>query len=102
MKTYNEFINEAVKIKTGVQFGAWTVTRFTPIKFNDDGSMVGGEVKLVNQNSMDVINIINDHALRKPKWYTQSFKGVRIEDGNLNKIINKSLTAYNKHGLKTS
>jgi ppGpp synthetase/RelA/SpoT-type nucleotidyltranferase len=82
------------KIKVGKRYGDWSVTQYEPITYDDLGSANGGTLKLVNQETFDVIIINNNKALRGSKWFTNSIKGLGITDKSLNVVIDKSINAF--------
>lgn len=82
------------QIKVGKRYGDWSVTQYEPITYDDLGSANGGTLKLVNQETFDVIIINNNKALRGSKWFTNSIKGFGITDKSLNVVIDKSINAF--------
>lgn len=81
-------VNEAVK--KNKRYGNWNVTQYEPVTYDDLGSPNGGIIKLVNQQTADVLLIQNDLALRGNKWWI-SQKNRRIEDKNPEVVIQKVL-----------
>lgn len=84
-------------IKLNKYFGSWCVTRYIRKTYDDLGSIQGGFLKLTNQSTCDTIEIHNDKALRADKWFTQSIKGIKIEDKSINKVLEKAIAAYERN-----
>jgi hypothetical protein len=81
-------VNESVKV--GERYGDWSVTKYTPVTYDDLGSPNGGVIKLVNQTTMDILLIQNDLALRGAKWWI-STKGKRVQDTKPDVVISKAI-----------
>jgi len=92
--TYEIEYAKGGKIKVGKRYGDWSVTQYEPITYDDLGSPNGGSIKLVNQETFDVITILNDKALRGAKWFTNSVKGLGISHKRLNVVIDKSIASF--------
>jgi hypothetical protein len=94
VELYDSYVDEKMakggKIKQGKRYNNWAVTQYVPLKYNDDGSIEGGTIKLVNQDTIEAIFVQNDLALRSPKWWI-SYNGSRIEDKNPEVVIEKFL-----------
>jgi len=88
-------IDYAKTIKEGNKYGDWSLMKFDPIKFNDDGSLSGGYIRLVNQDTLDKLEILNDLNLRGNKYFI-SYGGVQIIDKNPRTVIEKVLKLANK------
>jgi hypothetical protein len=88
-------IDYAKTIKEGNKYGDWSLMKFDPIKFNDDGSLSGGYIRLVNQDTLDKLEILNDLNLRRNKYFI-SYGGVQIIDKNPITVIEKVLKLANK------
>ena len=84
------------RIKVGNRYGDWTVTIYKPISYDDLGGVNDGYLKLVNQDNFEVIEILNDNALRRNSWFSQSLKGLQIRDVTLKNALKKSILAYQK------
>jgi len=76
------------KIKEGDKIGNYSITKYSPIKYDDLGSSTNGLVKLVNQEDFDTILIQYDNALRGGKWFV-SKNGILYEGKNPNEVIDK-------------
>jgi hypothetical protein len=81
-------VNEAVK--QGKRYGNWSVTQYDPIKYDDLGSVSGGNIKLVNQEDFTTLTIQHDNALRGGKWWV-STKGKRVQDTKPETVIQKAI-----------
>jgi hypothetical protein len=95
----NEFARGG-QVKVGNKYGDWSITQYVPVKYNDDGTINGGTIKLVNQQNFDSIIIQNDHALRGNEWYVR-YKGVQIKDKNPKVVIEKVLNVTFANGGQT-
>lgn len=84
------------RIKVGNRYENWTITQYNPIRFDDLGGVNDGYLKLVNQENFEVIEILNDNALKNNSWFTRSIKGLRVEDSNLKNALKNSLLAFSK------
>tara|TARA_R110000823_G_scaffold206627_11_gene337321 strand:+ start:2928 stop:5153 length:2226 start_codon:yes stop_codon:yes gene_type:complete len=84
------------RIKVGNRYGDWTVTIYKPISYDDLGGVNDGYLKLVNQDNFELIEILNDNALRRNSWFSESLKGLQIEDVTLKNALKKSILAYQK------
>jgi hypothetical protein len=95
----NEKFNKGGRIKEGDKFGNYSITKYSPITYDDLGSSNNGLVKLVNQEDFDTILIQYDNALRSGKWFV-SKNGRRYEGKNPNEVIDKlNLNKMNKGGV---
>jgi len=81
------------KLKVNESFGDWAITRYEPVTYNDDSTLSGGIIKLVNQDTFDDVVIRNDRALRNNVWFI-SYKNIKIEDKSPIKVIEKFLKVY--------
>lgn len=81
-------VSEAVKV--GKSYGDWKVMDYVPVTYDDLGSVNGGRIRLVNQNTMDTLLIQNDLALRGNTWWI-STKGKRVQDKKPETVIQKAL-----------
>lgn len=86
-------------IKLNKYFGDWCVTQYIKKEYDELGSIKGGYIKLTNQATFDTIEILNDKALRADKWFTQSIKGIRIQDKSANRVLEKAISSYNKESI---
>jgi hypothetical protein len=75
-------------IKEGDKFGDYSITNYSPIKYDDLGGSNNGLVKLVNQEDFDTILIQYDNSLRGGKWFV-SKNGILYEGKNPNEVIDK-------------
>ena len=75
-------------IKEGDIFGNYSITKYSPIKYDDLGGSTNGLVKLVNQEDFDTILIQYDNSLRGGKWFV-SKNGILYEGKSPNEVINK-------------
>jgi hypothetical protein len=76
--------------KLGKRYGDWTVTQYVPVSYDDLGSVSGGTIKLVNQQTADTLLIQHDNALRGAKWWI-STKGKRVQDTKPETVIQKAI-----------
>lgn len=83
------------KLGVGNKYGDWAITQYVPKTYNDLGSIDGGEIKLVNQETMETAYILNDRALRGDMWWV-SVDGVRIEDKSPVIVIGKFVALKSK------
>jgi len=83
------------KIEVGNKYGDWSITQIIPLKYNDDGSIEGGVIKLVNQDTLDDVYIRNSNDLRGDYWYV-SYKKSRIEDKKLKVVLDKFIKIASK------
>jgi hypothetical protein len=81
-------VNESVK--QGKRYGSWSVTQYDPIKYDDLGSVSGGLIKLVNQETADTLLIQHDNALRGSKWWV-STNGRKVQDQKPEVVIQKAI-----------
>lgn len=81
-------VNESVKI--GKRYGDWAVTQYEPLTYDDYGAPKGGMIKLVNQDTMNVLLIQNNMALRGSKWWV-STKGYKVQDKKPEVVITKAI-----------
>jgi hypothetical protein len=77
-------------IKRGKRYGDWSVTQYDPIKYDDLGSVSGGLIKLVNQETADTLLIQHDNALRGAKWWI-STKGYKVQDQKPEVVIQRAI-----------
>ena len=93
MLVEDDEIKNDVKLNIGSRFGDWKITQYIPLTHDNLGGLMGGMIKLVNQNTFDDVIIWNDKALRSPKW-SISFNNRHIEDKNPILVIKKVLKSY--------
>ena len=96
---YMKGFNKGGRIKEGDKFGNYSITKYSPITYDDLGSSNNGLVKLVNQEDFDTILIQYDNALRGGKWFV-SKNGILYEGKNPNEVIDKlNLNKMSKGGV---
>jgi hypothetical protein len=83
-------------IKEGNKYGDWSLMAFDPIVYNDNGSISGGYIRLVNQDTIDKLEILYAYGLRGNEWYIR-YGGVQIHDKNPKIVIEKVLKLANKN-----
>ena len=87
-KVLNKRYSNGGEIQVGNKFGDWSITQYKPIVYEDIGGTRDGLIKLVNQDTFEVILVQYDRALRNPKWFAIS-KGVQFEGKSPKEVIEK-------------
>lgn len=88
---YGGYMAKGGKITVGEKFGDWSVTQFTPVKYDDYGAPFGGVIKIVNQDDFETIVIRNDLSLRGAKWFVSLNKRA-ITDADPKIVIEKAIS----------
>jgi len=95
-------MNKVSNIELGKHFGNWCVSSYIKKEYDELGSIQGGHLSLINQETCDTIVIDNDKALRGDKWFSQSIKGICIENKSINKVLEQIIIAYDKLAIKSN
>jgi len=85
-------------ITLGKQFGNWTITSLEDVVHTDFGT-TKGHIKLVNQEDMRTILILNDNALRNPLWFTSSINKRQIANKKPLVVIESALRYVDTLGV---
>jgi len=87
MFDFKTFIMEQ-KIKKGSKIKDFVITQYIPVSYDDLGTVIGGELKLVNQKTGEEVFVTNDKSLRNSEWWV-SYKNRRITDKKLANVLKK-------------
>ena len=86
-------LNLEESVKRGARYGDWLVTQYTPISYDDLGSVSGGIIKLVNQSDFTTLLIQHDNALRGSQWWV-STKGREVQNSKPEVVIQKAIKLH--------